>query len=390
MSREFEDLQQNDRPLCSADRRVVDIHYLQRAMELAKKGYGQVSPNPYVGALLVKDGEIIGEGYHQVAGSAHAEVNAVKDAVSRGREIVGATLYVTLEPCCFQGKTPACTDLILKSGIRRVVTAIEDPNPAVAGKGHTLLQDAGILVETNLLPVEASALIQHFALNQALKRPFVTLKAALSLDGKLATKTKDSKWITGSEARKKGHYQRGLHDAILVGKGTLLEDDPALTVRYGFETKAPTRILLLNNFIGITPEIISKYQFFDISEAPSIICFDENSAPSAEIETLIKARGVQLAPLASTHPSDLLDYCYLTGIMSLFIEGGAGIYDAFISADLVDEYCLFFGPKLIGSPEALELWASSPIQDLEDAPLLNIQSVEMCGESFFTIAKRNR
>lgn len=367
-----------------------DLQFLRKALQLAEKGYGRVSPNPYVGAVLVKDGEIIGRGFHSKSGQAHAEVMAVEDAKNRGYELQGATLYVTLEPCCFHGKTPACTDLILQSGITRVVTAMEDPHPNVAGKGHQILRDAGIEVETNLLVNEGSYLIRHFVMNQMQKRPFVTLKAALSLDGKLATKTKDSQWITGSDARKLGHFHRGLHDAILVGKGTLLQDDPALTIRYGFETKAPVRILLINNFKGLTTEIVEKYQFFNTDLAPSIICYQKDHMPESALKDAILAKNVELIPLISTDPDNLLNYCFNAGIMSLFIEGGAGIYDAFIGADLVDEFLLFYGPKLIGNSNALELWKNSPIQDLNDAPKLSIQSIEMCGESYLTVATRNR
>ncbi len=367
-----------------------DLQFLQEAIELAKKGYGRVSPNPYVGALLVKEGEIIGRGFHQAAGKVHAEVMAVEDALNQGHSLQNTTLYVTLEPCCFHGKTPACTDLILRSGITRVVTAMEDPNPNVAGKGHQILKDAGITVETNLLTTEANHLIRHFIVNQIEKRPFVTLKAALSLDGKLATKTKDSQWITGSDARKRAHFHRGEHDAILVGKGTLLQDDPALTVRYNFETAPPKRILLVNDFKGITNEVIDRYQFFDTSLAPSIICYQAEKKPADNLEGHLLQKGIELISLKSTTPESLLSYCFNAGMMSLFIEGGAGIYDAFISADLIDEFLLFYGPKLIGSPEALELWRNSPIQNLGDAPQLTIQSVEMCGESFSTVATRNR
>ncbi|MHC5225422.1 bifunctional diaminohydroxyphosphoribosylaminopyrimidine deaminase/5-amino-6-(5-phosphoribosylamino)uracil reductase RibD [Ignatzschineria sp. LJL83] len=370
--------------------KTEDQQFLLEAIELAKQGYGRVSPNPYVGALLVKNGIVIGRGFHQASGCAHAEVMAIEDAKANGHDLQGATLYVTLEPCCFHGKTPACTDLILNSGIQKVITAMEDPNPNVAGKGHEILRNAGIIVETNLLTFEASELSRHFILNQTLKRPFVTLKAALSLDGKIATKTKDSKWITGSEARKKGHFYRGLHDAILVGKGTLLEDDPALTVRYEFEAQAPARILLLNNFTGITEEIVKRYQFFDTNLAPSIICFDENFSPSEALEALILEKGITLAPLPKSTPECLLAYCMNAGIMSLFIEGGAGIYSAFMQADLVDEFLLFYGPKLIGSSEALEIWGNSTVENLQDAPQVKIQSVELCGESFLTVATRER
>lgn len=372
------------------DNELIDKSYLLRAIELARLGYGRVSPNPYVGAVLVKNGVVLGEGYHEGAGLAHAEVNAIQNAKVNGYDVEGATLYITLEPCCFHGKTPACTDLIISSGIKRVVTAIEDPNPKVAGLGHDILRKAGIIVDANILPKKGHALIRSFALNQTLKRPFVILKAALSLDGKLATKTRDSKWITGEAARQKAHFYRGINDVILIGKGTLLADDPALNVRYGYETKAPIRMLLLNNFEGITADVVTKWQFFDISIAPSMICFDAGNPPSDELRGLIESRGVELSPLSDTSPKTVLDFCFEQGLMSLFIEGGAAIYDAFISADLVDAYLLFYGPKLIGSSEALELWRSSDIEKLSDSPALTIDSVEPLDESFLTIVSRRR
>lgn len=368
---------------------AIDRSYLVRAIELARLGYGRVSPNPYVGAVVVKAGEVIGEGYHQASGTAHAEVNAINDAINQGHDVKGASLYVTLEPCCMHGKTPACTDLILKSGITRVVTAVEDPNPLVSGKGHEILRNAGIEVETNLLVDKGNALIRSFRLNQLEKRPFVILKAALSLDGKIATQTGDSQWITGSEARKKAHFYRGISDVILIGKGTLIADNPSLTVRYGYDTSPPKRLLLLNNFAGITIEMIDNYHFFDTSEVASMIAFDENNPPSDLINQRLIEKGVTLAPLTSTAPKTVLDYCYQNGLMTLFIEGGAGIYDAFIGADLVDAYLLFYGPKLIGNGKALELWKSSPIESLNDAPLVMIDSVEQLGESTLTIATRN-
>lgn len=374
----------------SLSQKEIDRTYLLEAVKLAERGYGAVSPNPYVGALLVKEGEIIGRGYHQYAGGAHAEVNAVQDALNHGYQLAGATLYVTLEPCCFRGKTGACTDLILKSGIRRVVTAMEDPNPAVAGKGHQILKDAGIEVVTNLLADQGERLIEIFSHNQRYQKSFVTLKAALSLDGKLATKRRDSQWITGEAARKRAHYYRGLHDLILIGKGTLLADNPSLTVRYGYETKAPTRLLMLNNFVGITEEIITQYHFFNINLAPSLILYDAGNPPSHSLEALLKAKGVEVVPLAEITPQSVLEYTFNAGFMSLFIEGGAGIYDAFISADCVDQYLLFYGPKLIGSPKALELWQSSSIEQLSDAPLVTIESVELLEESFLTVARRRR
>ncbi len=371
-------------------RQNQDREYLLKTIEIAKRGYGRVSPNPYVGALVVKEGVVIGEGFHQGAGLPHAEVNAIKDAESNGFSVEGATLYVSLEPCCFEGKTPACTDLIIESKLARVVTALTDPNPKVSDRGHQILREAGIEVLANLLPEEGRTLIEFFLHNQIEKRPFVTLKAALSLDGKLATKTGDSQWITGEAARKKAHYLRGLHDAIIIGKGTLLADNPTLNVRYGFTPKMPHRLLLINDFEGLSREVIQSYQLFDTSIAPTTILYREGAEVPQSISAECEAKAVKLVSLKESTPEEVLTFCADAGLMSLFIEGGAGLYNSFINADCVDRYSLFYGPKLIGSNQALELWQESPIEVLADAPEIEIKEMGAVAESFFISADRRR
>ncbi len=393
MAKTYQDQQQNLE--LWTDLKEQERTYLYRAIELAEKGYGSVSPNPYVGAVIVRDNKILGEGYHAKAGEDHAEVVAVKDAKAKGHhDLTGATIYVTLEPCCFTGKTGACTDLLIEEGFAKVVTASEDPNPKVAGKGHALLKSAGIEVIAHAMPHESAHLLAHFALNQQKQRPYVTLKAALSLDGKLATQTGDSQWITIPEARKAGHYLRGLHDAILIGKGTLLADNPTLNVRYGFETKAPARVLMINSFTGISPEVVQSFHFFDTTIAPTILVYPESLEIPPLILAALQKGGVKLLPLPQVTPAALLEALFKEGYMSLFIEGGAAIYDAFIAADLVDEYALFYGAKLIGSPNALELWRNSDVTDLAFAPELEIFETKVLGKApeinFQIRAKRRR
>lgn len=361
-----------------------DLNYLERAVMLAKRGYGAVSPNPYVGALLVKNNQVIGEGFHRRAGAPHAEVAAVADAKKRGNSVAGATLYITLEPCCIYGRTPPCTELIIQEQIARVVTAADDPNPKVAGRGHQQLQAAGIEVSANVAPTLVDDLLKVFRVNQLKKRPFVTLKAALSLDGKLATQSGDSQWITGEKARKYAHYLRGLSDAILIGKGTLLADNPTLNVRYGYSTPAPHRLLLVQNFTGITLD----FTLFDTTIAPTTILYPKDIAVEKSLKESLEAAGVTLAALPKVEPKEVLTYAYKVGLYSLFIEGGAQIYNAFIEAGLVDEYALFYGPRLIGNPNALELWSESSITNLSEAPFVVIEQLLPLGESYFVQARR--
>ncbi|WP_298705062.1 bifunctional diaminohydroxyphosphoribosylaminopyrimidine deaminase/5-amino-6-(5-phosphoribosylamino)uracil reductase RibD [uncultured Veillonella sp.] len=211
---------------------MTDEQYMARALSLAAKAIGHTHPNPMVGAVVVKDGRIIGEGYHHKAGEAHAEVNALREA---GAEAQGATLYVTLEPCAHYGKTPPCAKRVIEAGLKRVVVSIVDPNPLVAGKGIAMLEEAGIEVTVGVLAKECTTLIEGFLTYIKTKEPFVTLKSAMSLDGKIATQSGQSQWITNESARRDGHVLRATHDAILVGIGTVIADNPTLNARITYE-----------------------------------------------------------------------------------------------------------------------------------------------------------
>ncbi|MBS7816470.1 bifunctional diaminohydroxyphosphoribosylaminopyrimidine deaminase/5-amino-6-(5-phosphoribosylamino)uracil reductase RibD [Wohlfahrtiimonas chitiniclastica] len=355
-----------------------DLRFLARAVALATVPIGAVSPNPYVGAVIVKSGKIIGEGFHAKAGTAHAEVVAIANATESTE---GATIYVSLEPCCHHGKTGPCTEAILKAGIARVVYATEDPNPNVAGRGKAFLQAHGIEVICADDPT-ARAINRIFFHNQLTQSTFVTLKAGLSLDGKIASKTGDSQWITCQAARRKAHELRAMHDAILIGKRTLLNDDPALTVRLEGDYRNPVRIVLLRNFDGIRH---ANYQIFETTAAKTLIIHTNTALMDDALKADLTAKGVMIHALPAIDPATLLSYLYAQGIMSVLLEGGSSIYNAFLSAGKVDELALFYGPRLIGD-DAPSLWDHSGITQLSDAPILNIAHTERLGQSIYVQA----
>ena len=221
-----------------------EIRFMREALKLAQRACGMTSPNPMVGAVLVRGGKIIGRGFHQRAGEPHAEIEALRDAEARGHSPRGATLYVTLEPCCTHGRTPPCTDAIIASGIREVIVGATDPNPKHSGRGLEVLRAAHVKVRDGVLAAEATRLNEAFNHWIVHRTPFVTVKAAMSLDGKIATRTGESKWITGPQSRERAMRLRQGADAILVGANTILRDDPSLTVRLAGVSKKLRRIIL--------------------------------------------------------------------------------------------------------------------------------------------------
>ncbi|MGL4674859.1 MAG: bifunctional diaminohydroxyphosphoribosylaminopyrimidine deaminase/5-amino-6-(5-phosphoribosylamino)uracil reductase RibD [Wohlfahrtiimonas sp.] len=362
-----------------------DHQFLDKAILLATIPMGLVSPNPYVGAVIVKDGKIIGEGFHAKAGTAHAEVVAIQNAKNNHESTVGATIYVSLEPCCHHGKTGPCTEAILNAGITKVVYATQDPNPSVAGKGEAFLVANGI--EAICADLKSACQINKiFFHNQIKKTPFVTLKAAMSLDGKIASKSGDSQWITGIEARLKGHQLRAEHDAILIGKKTLLNDDPCLTVRLPNQNYPNSiRVLLLRNFSGIEH---TNYQLFNTDIAPTWIIYPKNQIIDTALKTELLAKNVHLIELQDDEiiVDSVLTKLYEEKVMSVLLEGGSSIYNAFITAQKVNEFALFYGPRLIGDAKAPSLWDHSNITDLSEAPILSIHATEKLGNSIYVRA----
>ncbi len=325
-----------------------DRYFMQKALELAELAKGRTSPNPMVGAVVVREGEIVGTGYHARAGTPHAEVHALREAGDKARD---ATLYVTLEPCCHHGRTGPCTEVIIQAGIKRVVMAVTDPNPKVAGKGARRLREAGIEVDSGVLEKEALRLNESFIKYITTGLPFVTLKTAMSLDGKIATHTGESKWITGEQSRAQVHYLRHYHDAILVGVGTVLADNPSLTTRLpGGNGKDPVRVILDSR--ARTP--LDAKVIVQKSGAPTIIAVSEE-APEQNIECLRDA-GAQVVRLPSTRNGvsipELLRELGRREITSVLVEGGAAVNGSFIAGKLVDKVYWFIAPVIIGGDSA--------------------------------------
>ncbi|NLH44537.1 MAG: bifunctional diaminohydroxyphosphoribosylaminopyrimidine deaminase/5-amino-6-(5-phosphoribosylamino)uracil reductase RibD [Acholeplasmataceae bacterium] len=325
-----------------------DKRWMKRAIDLARNGIGTTSPNPLVGAVLVDDeGNVVGEGWHHKAGEPHAEVNALAQAGEKAR---GTTAYVTLEPCSHYGRTGPCCEALIAAGVKKVVIAIGDPNPKVAGNGIRRLQEEGIEVNVGVLAKEAAEVNEVFLHWITTNRPFVALKYAMTLDGKIATGTGDSKWITGEEARAHAHYLRSIYDAILVGKGTVLADNPSLTCRF-VEGKNPIRIILDAKLeIPISAKVISD------GEAKTIIVAGKDVLPErlAERKCL---DNVEVLQVDTTDGNVDLDELLITlserKITSILVEGGGAVHGNFFDAGFVDRVYAFIAPRLIGGKKSL-------------------------------------
>lgn len=313
-----------------------DETFMRRALELARLGWGRVSPNPMVGAVVVKDGAIVGEGAHREFGGPHAEVEALAAAGARAR---GATLYVTLEPCAHHGKTPPCVDAILAAGISRVVAAVRDPNPE-AGDGARRLGEGGVSVEVGLLQAEAEELNAAFLNQFAANRPWVTLKLAVSLDGAIASAGRVAGWITGPESRRQAHVLRAGHDAVGVGMGTVLADDPQLTVRDVPQPRVPPARVVFSRSgrLPLTAKLAQR------PDGARIMVTAQSSNPN--YDHALQQLGVEV--LAASSLREGLELLKGRGIQSILVEGGAGIAGSLIADDLVDRLVLFQAPTMLG------------------------------------------
>jgi diaminohydroxyphosphoribosylaminopyrimidine deaminase/5-amino-6-(5-phosphoribosylamino)uracil reductase len=354
----------------------ADRTFMRRALDLAQRARGRTSPNPMVGAVLVNAGTVVGEGYHAFAGSDHAELEALRAADAAA---AGATLYVTLEPCCHFGRTPPCTDRIIQAGIRRVVAACEDPNPAVSGKGFAALRAAGVTVDVGVLEQEAAQVNEAFFTYIRTGRPFVILKAAASLDGKIATQTGDSRWITGESARQHVHHLRNEVDAVLVGIGTVLRDDPMLTTRLGTpDQRDPARVIVDNLArLPLRAQVINR-----ASTAPTIVAVSE-MAPRARLESL-EREGVQalVVPGSPRRVSlaHLMEALGKMGFLSVMIEGGAEINASALQEGIVDKLLLFLAPILIGGKSTPTAVGGEGIETLRQATRVRDVRIERFGE----------
>ena len=337
---------------------------MRLALELARRGYGATSPNPMVGALLVKGGRIIGRGWHHRAGEPHAEIEALKDAAKRGAAVRGSTLYVTLEPCSTHGRTPPCTEAILAAGIKRVVAGATDPNPHHAGKGFVLLRRGEVAVNSGVLAPQSAQLNEAFNHWIVHRTPFVTVKAAMTLDGKIATESGESKWITCAASRAVGMELRRGADAILVGINTVLADDPALTLRGGRAPKSSgdrkkLRRIVLDTYAR-TP--LNARVVSDSHKDSTIIVVSER-APAQRFRALAKRVRVIVAPVGGSRPKlsssrprpgSRLNLRWLLrrlgseDVTSLLVEGGGEVNASFLLQGLAHRVAFFYAPKVLG------------------------------------------
>jgi diaminohydroxyphosphoribosylaminopyrimidine deaminase/5-amino-6-(5-phosphoribosylamino)uracil reductase len=346
---------------------------MAHALRLAARGLGNVWPNPAVGCVIVRDGLIVGRGWTQPGGRPHAEVRALQQA---GPLAEGATAYVTLEPCAHHGQTPPCTDALIAARVARVVTALTDPDPRVSGKGHALLRAAGIAVTEGVLQAEATHLNAGFLKRVTQRLPFVTLKLAASLDGRTATATGESRWITGPEARRKVHAMRLSHDAVMVGSGTALADDPDLTVRDMGAVRQPVRIVL-DRLLKHSPD---SRLGRTARETPVWILHGPD-APDAARDAW-KAAGATLVETTEANGQLDLTAALQTlaqkGLTRILSEGGSTVAAALLKAGLVDELAMFTGGVLLGS-EGVPALGFLAISALATAPRAICTSVEQLG-----------
>lgn len=387
----------------------ADNKFMKMALNEAKKGLGFTSPNPMVGAVIIKDGKVISKGYHHACGMPHAE----RDALANVRNNVStenSTIYVTLEPCCHYGKTPPCTEAIIDAKISRVVCAMADPNPKVSGKGIEILRNNGIDVEVGLLEDEAMRLNEFFLTRQMKKRPFVALKIAQTLDGKTASHNGKSKWITGEKARNHGHFLRHKYMGILVGINTVISDDPMLNCRFDqnlcdnpnpeydilrkdnpkLVLRNPVRIILDSKLsLPLDSKIVKTS-----AEIKTIVVTSEESSSSAENkEKLKKLKELQVSILAvSLNENGKIDLAEALGqlalppyeIDSILVEGGASVHDSFLREKLADYVHIYTAPKLLGGRNALSSISGIGFDDPNNCPNIKIVDTFQIDQDIYT------
>jgi diaminohydroxyphosphoribosylaminopyrimidine deaminase/5-amino-6-(5-phosphoribosylamino)uracil reductase len=355
---------------------------MRRALQLAEQALYITSPNPRVGCVLVKDGVVIGEGHTQKAGSHHAEIMAIHDARAKGHETQGSTAYVTLEPCSHFGRTPPCTESMISAGITRVIAAMEDPNPLVAGKGLKRLRDVGMEVRCGLFAQEAGDLNIGFVSRMTRGLPWVRLKIAASLDGRTSLENGASQWITGQAARDDGHHWRARACAVLTGIGTIRADDPQLNVRAVETLRQPRRIVMDSRL-----ELPLEAKILHSRGGAVTLVHVQDGHPR---EQELRDRGVQLlrVPANTQGKNDLrtmLQSLASDGINELHVEAGSKLNGSLLAAGLADELLLYLAPKLLGPGEPLA--ALPALQSLDEAQMLHIVQVQPVGEDLRVLAR---
>ncbi len=359
----------------------ADQPYMAQALRLAERGLYSTSPNPRVGCVIVRDGVLVGEGWHQRAGEAHAEVNALQQAGTAAR---GATAYVTLEPCSHHGRTPPCTEALLAAGIRRVVAAMADPNPLVAGRGLAQLQAAGVAVDVGLMADEAHELNIGFVSRMTRKRPWVRLKAAASLDGKTALQNGESQWITGPQARQDGHCWRARACAILSGIGTVRKDDPQLNVR-GVDTSRQPLKVIVDSRLELSPAA----RLLEVGNV-LLVSAGQAVAEVAERAAALRERGAEILDLPDgkgrVDLHALLHELAQRGLNEVHVEAGSRLNGALLAAGLVDEVLLYLAPCLLGDT-ARGLFALPALESLAGKHQLAIRAAERLGDDLRVLAR---
>ena len=361
----------------------TDFVHMERALALAKRGMYTTDPNPRVGCVLVKNGEVIGEGFTQPAGQDHAEVRALKDARSRGHDLRGATAYVTLEPCSHFGRTPPCANALIEAQVERVVAAMEDPNPQVSGRGLKMLRDAGIEVRCGLLANEAAELNIGFVSRMTRSRPWVRLKVAASLDGRTGLPSGESQWITGEAARADGHAWRARASAILTGIGTVREDDPRMTVRAVDTPRQPQRVLIDSQLdVPPTAQILAG--------APTLIFCGNLDERHTERASVLRDRGAEIIQMANaTGKVDLPAMLKVLGerqVNELHVEAGYKLNGSLLREGCVDELLVYLAPSLLGTDSMGMFSLIAPLA-LEDRVRLNFHAVDRIGDDLRILAR---
>ncbi|MFN2454575.1 MAG: bifunctional diaminohydroxyphosphoribosylaminopyrimidine deaminase/5-amino-6-(5-phosphoribosylamino)uracil reductase RibD [Pyrinomonadaceae bacterium] len=347
-----------------------DRRMMNRALELAAQGIGQVSPSPLVGCVIARetDGAMLGEGFYLYARLKHAEMLALEAAGANAR---GATAYVSLEPHAHQGRTPPCTDALIKAGISRIVAPVEDPNPQVSGEGFARLRAAGVRVDVGLCAHEASKLNEKYIHFMRTSRPFVHLKLACSLDGRTATRTGDSRWITNAASRQRVHLLRHEYDAILVGSNTAVTDNPQLTDRSGLSRRLPLARIVLDSRLRLSP---TSQLALTAHDAP-VLVFTSNEA-NAETASALEAHGVEIIrgekqEDGGSDPAAMLSHLAGRSIQSVLVEGGATVAGGFLDAQLVDKISFFIAPLVIGGRDAPQAVAGEGAKLIKNAVRLH-------------------
>ena len=377
-------------PGCVTTRTDTDARHLARAIELAEQGRGRVSPNPLVGAVLVRDGEVVGEGFHSAFGAPHAEREAI--AAAGGEGLQGATMFVSLEPCCHEGKTPPCTEAILAAGITRVVVASDDPTEMASGRGLGILRDEGVEVEVagGELAARARLLNQAFRKHARTGRPFVRFKAAMTLDGKVATETGDSQWISGESSRALAHFWRAESDAVVVGIGTALADDPQLTARLdevpgAGEVRQPRRVV----FDSMARLPLDSTLVSGAPDVPLTVVVSRAARRTAT-EALEMAGAEVITAAGENEPARVrsaLDQLGAAGVGCVLLEGGPQLAGAFLDAGEIDELRLFLAPLILGGRQARDPLEGGGHEAIAEAVRALTLECESVGEDLLVSAR---